>query len=1193
MSGLSSRNPFVGPRPIQQGEELHGRSTEIRALYNLLQARRIVVLHSPSGAGKSSLVHAGLIPKLERGSFDVWKPIRVNLEPNDLEAIPAGTNRYLLSAMVCLEEELPAARRRSPAELSTLDFLDFLESRPRRKNRAGRPVVLLFDQFEEVLTVAPRALDAKREFFAAIGEALDTEKYWALFVIREDYLAAFSPFRDRIPTQLSNTFRIDLLGLAGAREAAVELAREGGRSFPGVDRLIRDLSAVSVQQADGSFVVEPGLHVEPVQLQVVCRRLWDAMPDDDLSIDEEDIEHYAGVSEALGGYYADAVQKIAGRDATVERAVREWVGGKLIVGGIRSQVRRESGHSAGLDNARIEQLQASYLVRTEQRAGANWFELSHDRLVEPVLQDNERWEQAHLHPLQVQAKLWVSGRRAKTLLLSTEALHEAAAWLEEHAGLLTEEELDYLQQSRELRADEAVRQRRQRALSGAIAAAGALAIVAAIVSFVLYRKAEIATADAIEQREKAEAEAERANTASLMAGARELLGLGLRSRAAILLGSVKDPERTQGWGSLAAAILRTRWFPESTRPHPGGVGSVAWSPDGAYIVSGSDDEIARIWRADGMQDAVLLRGHSGAVTSAAWSPDGTRIVTTSADETARIWSPDGTGVSAPLRGHSGSLSSAAWSPDGMRIVTASADGTARIWSADGSTSAIALRGHAGAVTSVAWSPDGAHIVTASDDGTARVWNADGSGEPIVLRHEAPVLAVAWSPDSTRIVTGAADKSAYVWRSDGTKLTVLEGHADSVTSVAWSPDASHILTASTDNTARVWHSEASGREATVLEGHSDSLTCAAWSPDGKRIATASADHTARVWNDDGSGSLTIFKGHANSVTFAAWSPDGTRIITASADKTARMWDAQAAEHPILTYEGHADSVTSVAWSPDGTRIATTSADRTAWIWPADRAEDPLLVLVGHAASVTSAAWSPDGTRIATASADKTARVWAADGSGDPLALRGHTNAVTAVVWSPDGTRIATASADRTARVWSADASGNFVPLEGHSDSVTAIDWSPDGTRILTASADKTARVWLLDGSQDSTVFKGHSDRVTGAAWGPLGKRIATASWDKTAQVWNVDGSGQPLILEGHPGFVSSVAWSPSGERIVTASADNTARAWPIDELPSLQRRIAAATTDCLTREQRETYLAEAEAEAEARHADCERSHGRTP
>lgn len=446
------RNPFVGPRPIQQGEPLYGRDLEVRELYTRLQARRIVVLHSPSGAGKSSLVQAGLVPRLLEGGYDVWKPIRVNLEPGGLEGVPEGTNRFLLSATVSLEDELPEANRRRPAALAGLEFADYLSNRPRRKGRGDRPVVLIFDQFEEVLTTAPLAVEARRTFFAEVGRALESERYWALFLIREDHLGALASLRDRIPTQMSNTFRLDLLGLDGAREAAKRLAEQGGRSFPAVDQLVGDLSRVHVQQADGSFVAEKGLYVEPVQLQVVCRRLWEAMPADRVSIDAEDIAAHASVSEALGGFYADTVRAIAGGDDMVERALRDWVGHKLIVGGLRSQIRREAGKTAGLDNKLIARLLDSYLVRSEPRAGAHWFELSHDRLVEPVERDNSAWAQTHLHAFQRQAKEWEDSRRAPAQLLGADALRDAQTWAKAHPTLLIEAEREFLERSRELHA---------------------------------------------------------------------------------------------------------------------------------------------------------------------------------------------------------------------------------------------------------------------------------------------------------------------------------------------------------------------------------------------------------------------------------------------------------------------------------------------------------------------------------------------------------------------------------------------------------------------------------------------------------------------------------------------------------------------------------------------------------------------
>lgn len=419
-------NPYVGPRPIQLGEPLFGRTAEVAELYHFFQARRIVVFHSPSGAGKSSLVQAGLIPRLREGGFDVWRPIRVHLDPRDLEGVAVGVNRYLLSVLVSLEEELPAARRRSPAELARMDLPEYLESRPRRKGREDSPVVLLFDQFEEVLTVAPREVGQKQAFFSALGKALETGRYWALFIVREKYVAAFAPYRDRIPTQMLNTLRLDLLGLEAAREVAEQIARTGGRHLVASEQLIHDLSLVDVLQPNGSVVAEPGLYVHPVQLQVVCLRLWDAMPEYKRQIEAEDIAAHARVWNALRGYYADTVNRIAGKDVAVEWAVRAWLGSKLIVGGMRTQVRREAKQSAGLANELIEELVNAHLIQIEQRAGENWFELSHDRLVEAVQWDNHAWER-ELQLLRVQAGLWDSWRQWHGYSLRTSAFVQAVS----------------------------------------------------------------------------------------------------------------------------------------------------------------------------------------------------------------------------------------------------------------------------------------------------------------------------------------------------------------------------------------------------------------------------------------------------------------------------------------------------------------------------------------------------------------------------------------------------------------------------------------------------------------------------------------------------------------------------------------------------------------------------------------------
>src|SRR5262245_5309055 len=219
-----SANPYPGPRPFEAGEKLYGRDQEVTRLFYLLSAERIVVLHSPSGAGKSSLLNARLVPKLRAERFYVWPTIRLGEQPT------ADGNRFVNSAVSSLEAGLPKERRRPAAKLARLSLAEYIDGRPRREG-APVPVVLVFDQFEEILTLDPLDLDARREFFRQLGEALENPGVWALFALREDYLGALDPYRHDVPTRLGNTFRLDLLTLAAAEDAIAGPAHDAGRDF--------------------------------------------------------------------------------------------------------------------------------------------------------------------------------------------------------------------------------------------------------------------------------------------------------------------------------------------------------------------------------------------------------------------------------------------------------------------------------------------------------------------------------------------------------------------------------------------------------------------------------------------------------------------------------------------------------------------------------------------------------------------------------------------------------------------------------------------------------------------------------------------------------------------------------------------------------------------------------------------------
>jgi FOG: WD40 repeat len=260
--------------------------------------------------------------------------------------------------------------------------------------------------------------------------------------------------------------------------------------------------------------------------------------------------------------------------------------------------------------------------------------------------------------------------------------------------------------------------------------------------------------------------------------------------------------------------------------------------------------------------------HEGFVYSVAFSPDGRTLATGSSDGTARLWDITSGKQIATLRGHESKVISVAFSPDGRTLATGSNDNTARLWEVASGKEIALLRGHATILTSVAFSPDGRLLATTSWDMTARLWDVATGQEIAALRgHESEVNSVAFSPDGRTLATGSGvrlffsrDCTARLWDvASGQEIAVLRGHESDVNSVAFSPDGRTLATGSYDNTARLWEVE-SGKQIAVLRGHERGVTSVTFSPDGQTLATGSWDRTVRLW-DGGVG-------QGNSPSYAA-------------------------------------------------------------------------------------------------------------------------------------------------------------------------------------------------------------------------------------------------------------------------------------------------------------------------------------
>ncbi len=1183
---VDAENPWPGLSAFREADRdfFQGRQVETDALLRLILRERLTVLFGLSGLGKTSLLQAGVFPRLRAGNVF---PVYIRLD------YAAGRLPFARQIQAAIAGAAAAAGIEAPEARGGETLWEFFHRQGANfwnaRNRLAVPLLVL-DQFEEVFTLGKgregggaELLDELADLIegrppAAVKERLDAapeqarelsfnrHDYKVLFSLREDFLPDLEGLRERIRSIVLNRLR---LARMNGRDALAVVTVPGGALIERevAERVIRFVAAEKETAAGAALTPLGDLEVEPALLSVVCRELNNQRRRRGEARISADL--LAGSrTEILSGLYE---RNVADLPATVRAFVEDRL---LTVSGYRDSVAWENALTVpGVTAADLAKLIDRRLLRSEHRGGVQRIELTHDLLTGVIRDSRDRRQQREA------AARAEAARRA-----AEEAARRARRGL-----------------------------RRTRATAALL---GVLLLLALGGMYSGYR--------ARREAERAFATADLEQALNLAGKGRHDLALAYLARAARLGGDGLEVRST-----ILQLLLRHTWpIPVACLRHGQEVSSAAFSPDGRRVVTASKDGTARIWDVSTGHAIGKPMRHQGEVVTAEWSPDGRSIATGSKDHTVRLWDAR-TGLPAgpPLR-QGGEVTTAQWSPTGGCLLTVAADGTARFWdtrsgsprsqgqlrekvgwagwspdgrhvatflsesariwdAATGEPSSLPMR-HGDRVHSAAFSPDGRLLVTASSDETARVWDAVTGlpvGEP--MRHAGAVLSAAWSPGSRLIATAGSDRKVRLWEArSGRPVGIPMVQEMTATLVRFSPGGERLLTLVEDQTVRIWDTATCLPVGEPLR-HQDWVTDARFSPDGRRVITASSDGTARVWDAPMGGLIGSSVRHAGPVNQAVFSPDNQRLVTASNDGTARVWDAQTGFEigaPLL----HSAWVVGVAWSPAGDRVATASKDGTARVWDG-RTGRPLgepmrhggglqlfdvewspdgrrlltacedgtarlwdaktgraLSVLRHAGPVFRACFSPDGRRVATASRDGTARIWdAATGRAVGKALR-HEGAVRSVDWSPDGRRVVTASADSTAQVWDATSGTTFGaplgPSLRHQDEVTSAHFNRDGSWVVTASLDGTARVW--DAATGALLNQPlhHHDSVVSAIFASTNTRILTASWDGTAQVWifrTGRPQGEPMR---HEGKVTDAEWSPDGQLAVTASEDGTAGIW---------------------------------------------------
>ncbi|MCM6775369.1 hypothetical protein NDR87_16175 [Nocardia sp. CDC159] len=1079
--------PYLGLARFepQDRDRFFGRDHLADKVTELVRAHRFVALVGASGAGKTSLLRAGLIPRLR----DTAPGVR-----------PAAAIRVL-----------------TPGDRPASTYAEALRS------EGERDTLVVVDQFEEIFTLCTDA-EERAAFVDQLLAARDPGSGLRVVVaLRADFYGRCAEHRGLAEAVSASQLLVGPMSAEELRQVIVKPAAAAGLI---VERALTERLIAEVADQPGGLPL-----LSHVLLETWRRRTGRALT-------VAGYEAAGGVHGALAKTAEEAYSRLSAEQAVVARRILL----RLIAPGEQAQDTRRPADHTEFDSATGQD--TDHVLDTLARArlitvDGSTVDLGHEALITAWPRLNG-WIEQDRERLRFHRRLTETTRAWEELGRDPSVLYRGtrlALAREQPLADLTISEREFVQASVDAEdAERLATARNHRRLRHLTVALALLLVGTLVVGLVVFR-----------QREQARAAGQIAASRQLAAqslsmfDAKPTTGLLLsveafrtaptpEARGAVL--SSAAHRAYQGElvghsdavsevtfspdGNTIASISRDqtvvlwdvqRRVRRATLGHPAWLRTVSFSPDGHTLATGGDDQLVVLWNVDTGLPVAHLPGHTGRVKTLAFSADGQVLASAGADRTVIVWDLKNKVPLVRLDGHAGAVQTVAFSPDARIVATGSADQTIGLWDRESGARLATLAGHTQSVDSVAFSPDGATLASASPDQTVRLWDVGRRAAVTTLRgHTAEARTVAFSPDGRTLASGGHDLTVILWDVEHRRLRArLTGHSNYIYSLEFHPRLPLLASAEENGRILLWDPT-----RVPLSGHDESVTALAFGPDGALLASTSTDRRVLLWDWRRQRALAAIEGQRAPVNAAAFSPDGRTLVlgggspahaTGVDDNFLSIWDVGDPAAPVKVADliGHRDQVRGVAFSPDGQTLASVGSDGM-MLW--DVRSAARLATLCHGDYLRDVRFSPDGRTLAALTAYNHTALLFDVATRTRTATLTHSGLPRELAFSPDGRVLATVGTDRSIILWDPRSAAQLATLP-QAQTLLSVAFSPDGSRLAAGGVEGTIQLWEVASRTHLATLAGHSGPITSVRFGPDGKTLASAGTDKTIIRWDTD------------------------------------------------------------------------------------------